>query len=384
MAHAVERASADIADRVVIRALAKLQLQQNVRELLPQENCVQTDGIVSDVYRKGKHYYRYTFDKNYVAIRKAREEGAEKMKRIHDVDNQKEKPEKYSLAYVAWWVREEVQNKIKNIRDTRNALHEIMDKKFIEERERERIKTMRMRGGIWNAKKYDEEEELEREKKAETDKNYNIWFISDGWYKVRFVGRNANDSEIINELTLQDFEDRGQFSLETRRNAGMRKLAQIKNTNNLKEDAIEKWLDALAKIELLQQHIIGQWQRWYVLFKMVQTASDKNPTDKELRLQATKIKGLLDKNFVDEKVDEEYLFPKEVTRDRPDEKRTKFVKAYCKILINYIPLCYAMGYLDMEKVDITNPKGRFCVLYSTKEIETTPIAKLSEHFGGAT
>jgi hypothetical protein len=40
--------------------------------------------------------------------------------------------------------------------------------------------------------------------------------------------------------------------------------------------------------------------------------------------------------------------------------------------------------LDMEKVYITNPKGRFCVLYSNKEIETTPIAKLSEHFGGAT
>jgi hypothetical protein len=32
MAHAVERASADIADRVVIRALAKLQLQQHVPE----------------------------------------------------------------------------------------------------------------------------------------------------------------------------------------------------------------------------------------------------------------------------------------------------------------------------------------------------------------
>ena len=378
MARVVERTSADIADRVVIRALAKLQLQQNEHESLSQENCVQTDGLFDGIRR--------AIDSNYGAVWKAHEDGAKKIKKIYNVDKRDKrdgKPDQYSLYYVVWWVSKEVDNKTKNIRDTHEALRQIMDREFIQKREKAQLK----RG--FKSEKYDEQENEERQKKAEADPIYYLWLLSDGnasAYKERFGLTSTLGSKIKNHLNLSHLEDPDrQFSLGSRIELARKKLEKIQNTNDFKKKAMEEWNEAFSNIELLQQYIVQQWKLWYKLLEMVKKEKGQNPTSDRLALletQEREIETLLNRYLVDRDV-EKYKFEKEVTMESPNKPQTSFVTNYCSILINYIPLCYAMGYLDMRKDKNTNPKGRFCVLYSTDEIKNKRINELSEHLGDA-
>ena len=363
MAHVVERTSADIADRVVIRALAKLQLQQNEHESLSQENCVQTDGLFDGIRR--------AIDSNYGAVWKAHEDGAKKIKKIYNVDKRDKrdgKPDQYSLYYVVWWVSKEVDNKTKNIRDTHEALRQIMDREFIQKREKAQLK----RG--FKSEKYDEQENEERQKKAEADPIYYLWLLSDGnasAYKERFGLTSTLGSKIKNHLNLSDLN--------------LSDLTKNENTNNFKKKAMEEWNEAFRNIELLQQYIVQQWKLWYKMLQLVEETSNggTNPLRrKSLAIQAEEIKTLLNNYLVDHDV-EEYEFEKEVTMDSSDEPQTSVVILYCYILINYIPLCYAMGYLNMKQNEVTNPEGRFCVLYSTEEIKNEHIKKLAEHLQDA-
>ena len=367
MAHVVERTSADIADRVVIRALAKLQLQQNERESLSQENCIQTDGYVDGI--------RKVINPKSQAISEAREEGAKKIRRIYDVDKRGGKPDRYSLYYVFWWVREEVDNKINLIHKAHKALRPIMDRGVVDQNEEDELSQV-----------YTAHQEGQRKRRAERDRIYGLWLFSDGLYKERFGSTSTLGSKIKNHLNLSDLEDPDrQFSLGSRIELARKKLEKIQNTNDFKKKAMEEWNEAFSNIELLQQYIVQQWKLWYKMLQLVEETSNggTNPLRrKSLAIQAEEIKTLLNNYLVDHDV-EEYEFEKEVTMDSSDEPQTSVVILYCYILINYIPLCYAMGYLNMKQNEVTNPEGRFCVLYSTEEIKNEHIKKLAEHLQDA-
>ena len=353
MAHVVERTSADIADRVVIRALAKLQLQQNERESLSQENCIQTDIKISDIYKKAKHHYRNTFEKKKV-IRNAREEGAKEIERIHkNVDDQDGKPKEYSLHYVSWWVGKEVNDKIRNIDNTHKALEQIMESEFLKKEDE-------------NGKRINpKQQENEKNKKKKTDSNFGIWAVCSDMYRKQFVLSPIDGNSINRKLKLLSLSSGLEKPHQTI------KLENINNTNDFDEDAMNLWREALEDIELLQKRIIKQWRAWNDFFEIVQTALKKNPNPTpELQKQATDIEQcLLNSYFKDRKLDTElwrqqggnfrFWFPKEVTMNSSNNPETSFVTNYCSILINYIPLCYAMGYLDMRKDANTNPEGRF-------------------------
>ena len=351
MAHVADKTSADIADRVTLRALEKLHMQNTARGLLLQGDYVQTDGL--------KDFIK-TFKKEPEAVRNARAKGDEKLEKICKAYMRLKKEgqlkdgvsknisynkETYTSDFVAQWVFKEIQTKVKAVHDTYEALNKIYDPNIIEKFER-------------NSDQY-----------MPTNSILYYWALVREQYHIHFC-KQENEryepkefEEITSKLFLTNKKPKAFAVISFRRKL---RLADSGSMNQFDTYAKDQWNTAFSEISDLQKHIRMQW-RW---FNNLLTLSESNKAPDWLRIEKIgEVRTILSKYLRDVQIDKDFGFEIQTKPSVDPNQEQHILTRYCGILINYIPLCYAMGYLSSKNIADTNPEGLFCVLDSTDKIK---------------
>ena len=349
MAHVVGKTSADIADRVALHALEKLHMHSTARGLLLQGDYAQTDGLRDNVKRM--------FIKTYnepEAVRNARAEGDEKLEKICEAYLQLKKEdqlmdgvsgnilyekETYTSDFVAQWVFNEIQTKVNAVHDTYEALKKIYDSNVINKFKSSSNEYMRTASILF------------------------FWGIVREQYHIHF-SEQENESwkpkefkEITNKLFLVKTERKVNATLN---------LVDSVSMNEFDNDANSQWKTAFSEISDLQKHIRIQWD-WFNTLLLL-SESDEAPN----WLKSEKIgdvRTILSKHLRDVQINKDFGFEIQTEPSVDPNQEQHILTRYCGILINYIPLCYATGYLSSKNIAKTDLEGLFCVLDSTDKIK---------------